>query len=112
MTGGVGVDRFIWDDGDFGAMTVTGADRITDFTLAHADRNDLSLVDADTSSAGSDEAFTFIGSAAFSGVAGELRTTVITGNTYVQGDTNGDAAADFWIRVDGVVALTATQFTL
>jgi hypothetical protein len=54
-----------------------------------------------------DQAFAFVGADAFHGVAGELRYEQISGNTYVQGDTDGDGIADFWIRHDGLHALTS-----
>jgi hypothetical protein len=37
---------------------------------------------------------------------------VINGNTYVYGDTNGDGAADFMIRVDGNHPLTSADFVI
>ena len=111
LTGGLGGDRFAFDDGEMGVSSGS-ADRITDFSAAQADKIDLSLIDANAGSVATDDAFTFIGAAAFSGVAGQLRTSVITGNTYVTGDTNGDSVADFWIRLDGVVALAAGSFVL
>jgi restriction endonuclease Mrr len=54
----------------------------------------------------------FIGTAAFSKTAGELRYQEIGGNTYVSGDTNGDGLADFLIRLAGSHALTSSDFVL
>ena len=51
--------------------------------------------------------FSFIGAAAFSGVAGELRFT----GGIVSGDLNGDGNAGFEIGV-AVPALNATDFVL
>ena len=50
--------------------------------------------------------------ALFTIVAGELRYEQISGNTFVYGDTNGDGTADFMIRVDGIQAFVASDFTL
>ena len=59
-----------------------------------------------------DQAFTFIGSAAFGNHAGELRAVVTTLNTYVYGDTNGDGVADLAIRLDGAPVLVQGDFLL
>ncbi|QNN65026.1 hypothetical protein H9L12_12650 [Sphingomonas rhizophila] len=109
MYGGSGADRFLFTSSDFGGTATGSADRIHDFSATDGDLIDLSAVDANASVAG-DQAFNFVGDAAFSGVAGELRTAVIAGNSYLQGDTNGDGAADFWIRVDGLHAFVAGDF--
>ncbi len=71
LTGNDGADRFVY--GTLGA-SVTGANRdvITDFTQAEADRIDVSGIDANSGAAGN-QAFTFIGLAAYTGVAGQLR---------------------------------------
>ena len=55
-----------------------------------------------------------IGTAAFSGVAGELRYEhSADGFTLVQGDTNGDMVADFEIGLHGqLVSLQPTDFVL
>jgi hypothetical protein len=61
---------------------------------------------------GGDQAFSFIGTGAFSNTAGQLRYEQISGNTYVEGDTNGDGVADFMIRFDGLHALVSGDFGL
>ena len=53
-----------------------------------------------------DEAFRFLGNAAFSGVAGELRIVQNTGFLVLEGEINGDGLADFAIRLDGLATLT------
>jgi Ca2+-binding RTX toxin-like protein len=107
LTGGSGNDNF--RIGYYESGTGSAADRITDF--ASGDVVDVSGWDADTGTGG-DQAFTFIGGAAFSSTAGELRTTFDGVNTWVQGDINGDAVADFEIRFDGNVALVSGDFVL
>jgi hypothetical protein len=67
-------------------------DRIED--LQSGDIIDLSDIDANQNVAGN-QAFTFVGDAAFSNVAGELRATA----NLVQGDVNGDGIADFQINL-------------
>jgi len=110
LTGGAGSDSFVFRDGDFGGATAATADEITDFT--HGDDHiRLNFVDANTLLDG-DQAFAFLGSAAFDNHAGELRYEQISGNTYVEGDTNGDGIADFMIRVDGLHTLASGDFVL
>jgi serralysin len=111
MTGGSGADLFVFDDGDFAGMTGSAADQITDFNRTERDRIDLRSVDANGGVSG-DQAFAFVGTAAFTGTAGELRYQQISGGTFVQGDLDGDGSADFWIRLDGLHALTAGDFVL
>jgi Ca2+-binding RTX toxin-like protein len=109
MYGGLGADSFVFDDGHFGGATAASADQVHDFGDAEGDRVRLDLVDANTGLAG-DQAFTLIGTSAFSNTAGELRYEQISGNTYVQGDWDGDGAADFWIRLDGLHTLASDDF--
>ena len=105
LYGGAGNDKFMY--GDIAESTVAAFDTIADWNAG--DRINLSAIDANTNVAG-DQAFTFIGSAAFSG-AGQLQVT--TGaNTFVKGDIDGDGAADFSIRLSGSQSLAATSFVL
>lgn len=113
MNGGFGADRFIFDDPDFGGKTLSSGDVITDFARGQNDKIVLKLVDANTVSGASDDAFTFIGKTAFGKVAGQLRFDLdVNGNTFIQGDTNGDGAADFLISLTGSKNLQATDFVL
>jgi Ca2+-binding RTX toxin-like protein len=109
--GGTGADDFVFREGDFAGLTSSTADQIHDFSQADGDRVRLNLIDANSGVAG-DQGFAFIGSGAFSHTAGELRYQQISGNTYVQGDTDGDGQADFWIRLDGLHALASGDFVL
>jgi len=109
--GGAGADDFIFGNGDFAGMTSGSADRIHDFSAADGDQIRLDGVDAN-SVLGGDQGFAFIGNGAFTGTAGELRTSQISGNTYVQGDVDGDGVADFWIRLDGLHTLGSGDFVL
>ena len=112
LTGGSGADRFIFDDGEFGGMTRSTADYIGDFSRSQGDKIDLRLVDANASTGAVDEAFTFIGNQGFSGVAGQLRYFMSSGDTFVQGDTNGDGQADFLIFIEGSHSFVGTDFLL
>ena len=82
-----------------------------DFTHAK-DKLDLSTIDAKSGTATND-AFSYIGSAAFSGTAGQLRAEHVGGNTVVQGDVNGDGVADFEIALIGFTGtISASDFIL
>jgi len=110
MTGGVGSDTF-----DFNKTIETAVggerDRITDFSQGE-DVIDVAGIDA-KSGVGGNQAFTFIGAAAFSNSAGELRvSTTASGNTIIAGDTDGDGSADFHILATGVTGLTVGDFVL
>jgi len=111
FTGGSGSDRFVFREGDFGGNTTLTADVLHDFRHNEADKIRLDLVDANTTLAGTQD-FAFIGTGAFTNVAGQLRYEQISGNTYVSGDTNGDGIADFMIRLDGLHTLGGGDFIL
>ena len=71
---------------------------------------DLSGIDANTSGAASgDQAFLFGGTRA---AKNAVWYTAGSGEVIVRGDVNGDAKADFEIRVVGVTAMTADAFLL
>ena len=114
LSGGLEGDTFVFATSDMGTSQAT-ADRITDWSGfgAQGDRIDLSAIDANTANgSGTNEAFSFIGGAAFSNVAGELRSEIILGDTYLIGDIDGDGIADLWLRLDGVIAVSASDITL
>ncbi len=111
ITGGAGNDTLV---GGGGADSLAGSggadtfryhsatdsapgqeDLIGDFKSG-LDKIDLSRVDANASAAG-DQAFSWIGAAAFSGVAGQLRTYDSGGYRWIAGDTDGDSDADILI---------------
>ncbi|MDO6963235.1 CAP domain-containing protein [Rhizobium alvei] len=108
LVGGSGADQFRFDDRHSGKTNST-ADRITDFT--GADTINMELVDANSKKAG-DQDFSFIGGEAFHHKAGELRAFSSGGDTFIQGDTNGDGSVDFLLRLDGRHAMTAGDFDL
>ncbi len=107
LTGNSGADRFTWESaGDAGIGAL--ADIITD--LGGTDLIDLSAIDA--VAGGTDNAFQFIGSAAFHNVAGELRFQTEGGNVRVQADIDGNGAADFEIVVNNMTSLQSNDFIL
>ena len=110
LAGGAGADRFVYSTI---AQSPVGAnaDRITDFSHAQGDRIDLSVIDANTAAAGN-QAFSFIGSGLYTGVAGQLRYSQAAGVTTIAGDVNGDGASDFHIQLTGAIALVAADFVL
>lgn len=108
LTGGAGADTFVYRfSGDSAGYSMRSDgkkvlnDVITDFTSG-IDKIDLQGIDAID---GGDmrDAFTFIGTAAFTHHAGELRYEIVGGQANIYADTNGDGFADMHI-----VAMTPT----
>lgn len=58
-----------------------------------------------------DQAFSFLGTGAFTGGHGELRYSVVGTDAVVKGSIGG-AGVDFEIKVSGVGSLAATDFRL
>ena len=117
MTGGAGNDRF-----DIDAVAETGVtdatrDIVADFQHL-VDKIDLSTIDASTVQA-QNNAFTWKNSGAITtSTAGELRyqqfNNAGTANDYtlVSGDTDADTAAEFQLRLTGLITLTSADFVL
>lgn len=105
LQGGAGADRFDFNNKN---ESVSGVNRdtITDFSRAQADKVDLAGIDAKTTVAGN-QAFSFIGSAAFGHHAGELRFS----GGVISGDVDGNGTADFQIGIN-VSSMNATDFIL
>jgi Ca2+-binding RTX toxin-like protein len=104
LTGGNGSDTFV-----FKAVTDSTPgheDQITDFSNVELDHINLAGIDANTQVAG-DQAFGYIGGAAFSDRAGQLRYADHT----LEGDINGDGTADFRVHVN-VASLAHGDFVL
>jgi Ca2+-binding RTX toxin-like protein len=112
LTGGAGNDVFRYQS--VRESNATERDGIQDFTLG--DQIDLQRIDADVLTAG-DQAFSFIGSAAFSGRAGELRFENFSNGGpvwLVQGDVDGDGVSDLEIVlvINDNNPITASDFML
>lgn len=106
LTGGKGSDIFIFRQADLGAT-----DTITDYEPGVDAKISLSLIDANTNTDAND-AFKFVGTAAFSGKAGELRYEATSDGVMVLGDVNGDGQADLSIKLIGLSFVNANYFTL
>jgi hypothetical protein len=102
LSGGTGADHFRYDA--VAESTSRARDTIVDFGLG--DRIDLSRIDAN-SLLGGDQAFVFIGSAAFT-AAGQVRFA----NGIVEANVDANLQADFQLALRGASALTAADFIL
>jgi Ca2+-binding RTX toxin-like protein len=111
LTGGAGDDWFIFEAVSESTAASAGRDTIFDFSAAEGDRIHLAGIDASTKTAG-DQAFAFIGTAAFHGKAGELRYEKKASDTYIYADVNGDGKADFSVHLDDAVTLSKGYFFL
>lgn len=115
LAGGAGRDRFDFNSIAESGKTAATRDRIADF-VPGSDRMDLSTIDANGAAAG--HVFAWRGTAAFSGVAGQLRyrhenpAGTVNDKTIVEGDVNGDKVADFHIEIAGIRTLASSDFIL
>ena len=94
ITGGPGVDHLVGDAGidTFVFTEARGSDVVHGFQRG-IDMLDLAAIDANSAAAGN-QAFDYVGNAAFSG-AGDLR--YVAG--ILAGDVNGDGRADFRVEI-------------
>jgi beta-glucanase (GH16 family) len=111
LTGGSGADIFYFKSVTESAPGFGNYDTITDFDASSGDIVDLHKIDADTT-VSHNQAFDFIGSAAFSHQAGELRYQTDSTGLFFYGDVNGDGVTDFAVRFDGVFSLQAGDFIM
>ncbi|MQW95073.1 hypothetical protein EPK84_07220 (plasmid) [Sinorhizobium fredii] len=111
LTGGAGADIFVFKSPGETTIAAGGRDSIFDFSAAGGDRIDLSAIDANATVSGN-EAFTFLGTAVFTGRAGELRYSKQASDTYIYGDINGDRKVDFAIHLDDALTLSKDHFLL
>ncbi|TMJ17074.1 MAG: calcium-binding protein [Alphaproteobacteria bacterium] len=107
LTGGGGSDVFVYSN--VADSTSAARDTITDFQSG--DKIDLSAIDANYNTP-ANEAFTYVGSAAFSHTAGELRVYTSGTEWIVEADRDGDGAADMTIggTIDSGYVPTAADF--
>ena len=110
LSGGGGADTFLFTARNQSGATNATADRIVDFTQDE-DIINVAAIDANATNATSNDAFTFIGTAALT-AAGQLHYVQTGGNTFVEMEVNGVAGADIIIRLDGLITLTAADFVL
>ena len=112
IEGGAGGDVFVFG-GPGDSMDYTwrsdgkklSPDILTDF-VSGTDRIDLSAIDAIAGTEAND-AFTWIGAGAFTGVAGQLRAEVLGNQVHILGDMNGDGRADLHIIASGTQILVS-----
>lgn len=109
LVGGTGADRFVYKTIKESTPASAGRDMIYDFT--RVDDIDVHSVDANTKKSGNQD-FTFIGTASFHGVSGELRYTKQASGSFIYGDVNGDRKADFAIAFDDAIRFTKDMFIL
>jgi Ca2+-binding RTX toxin-like protein len=108
LRGGTGKDVFVFNEVSESAVG-SARDVITDF-MRGQDKIDLSAIDAREATAAND-AFTWFGTKAFTGAAGQLRFNDLGAEVFVQGDVDGDGVADFEIHVK-VATVAASDFIL
>lgn len=102
LSGGFGNDRLVFTVSD------GSKDRITDFRSG-SDKIDLSGFDAIVGNANTNDHFTWLGTGALTGVAGQLHSFRDGGVFSLGGDTDGDGIADFIVNLSGVAAIAATD---
>ena len=107
LTGGAGADTFVYLATNDSTFTTAGRDAIRDFNGAAGDRIDLSSIDSNSQAAGN-QVFSFIGSANFSGVRGQLRFA----SGVLSADINGDKTGDFAIAFSNMSALNGAWLFL
>lgn len=110
LYGGTGADQFSYRP-DHLLSNGAGVDVIADFSAVQGDKILLAMLDANSGTAINDK-FSFVGTAAFSAEAGQLRYAVEGGNAYICGDVNGDGLADFTLCATSVTSLSADDFSL
>ncbi len=98
LSGGAGRDVFLYQANADSSVGV-GRDVITDFTRG-SDLIDLSALNASS----------FVGTALFSGQAGQVRYASFEGTTIIELDSNGDRLADFQVELNGMVPLGFGDF--
>jgi Ca2+-binding RTX toxin-like protein len=111
LYGDADADTFVWHATGETSVSTVLADRIKDFNAAEGDLIAVSGIDANVY-AGGNQAFTFIGDAAFSGTPGELRYYHSFGNTYIEMQTGTSADVEGVIRLTGIATPEASWFVL
>lgn len=107
LTGGSGSDVFDWDLVIESGVASGTVDTITDF-VSGVDDLDLSGIDANNIASDGNQAFTFLGSSAFTGLSGQLRAVA----GIVEADVNGDGVADFRVLLSNNAIAVAADFVL
>ena len=109
LYGGPDGDTFVFRAVADSAAGAAGRDVIFVFEPG-LDLIDLTRIDANANLVGN-QAFTFIGTGAFTSVAGQLRT-VLGVNSMLQADVNGDGVADFELQLNGIATVSVNDILL
>jgi Ca2+-binding RTX toxin-like protein len=107
LTGGGGTNRFLFEKLSDSTVAKSGRTTITNFSTSGNDQIDLSALAASLN-----ETLTFIGSAAFSGVKGQVRYAASGANTLVELDSSGKGKPTFEIMLKHSLTLSASDFIL
>jgi serralysin len=110
LTGGGGADVFQYILVSDGSAAL-GIDHITDFSKG-VDIVDLSSIDA--VAGGANDAFVFVGTAAFAGAGPQVRydQDTLAGTTTIEVRLGNSALVDMTIVLDAAMALTVSNFLL
>ena len=107
LTGSTGVDKFIYKSIADSGVGSAARDVITDFQGGSGEKIDLSAIDAYSKKTGN-QAFTYIGSNAFTGTKGEARFS----GGVLQMNTGTDKTADMEIALTGVTTFSSNFLVL
>jgi Ca2+-binding RTX toxin-like protein len=110
LTGRGGPDHFQWSSINEIGWFNFDPDIVTDFKKSEGDLLRFDLIDADETVAGN-QAFQFIGTAAFTG-PGQINWGTNGTDTFIQLNTNADPTVDGIIQVLGVHSVDASWFAL
>jgi Ca2+-binding RTX toxin-like protein len=111
LLGGAQADSFVWSNAGDTGLTAATADIVHDFDRQEGDRIRLNGIDANVYAAGN-QAFAFIGTAAFSGTPGEIRYYHDGGDTYIEMQTGTSVDIEGLIVLSGIHTPTASWFVL
>ncbi len=106
LAGGDGADRFFYDDAGHSALA---APDVLLGVVQGEDLVDLSAIDADADALNGDQAFAYVGAAAFTGF-GQLRLEALGGDAWRA--TAHTAAGDLVIELHGLAAADSSLFLL
>jgi Ca2+-binding RTX toxin-like protein len=109
LTGGSGADTFLYFSVKESRANSYDRDTIHGFTSE--DKIDLSAMDANATTR-TNNTFTFLGEAEFTGRPGQLRYEKTAFGTDIYADINGDAVADMSIYLDTIMTLDKGFFVL
>jgi Ca2+-binding RTX toxin-like protein len=110
LTGGGGLDVFIWSNVNEIGLFNFDPDIVTDLNRAEGDLLHFTLIDANEAIAGNQD-FTFIDQAGFT-AAGQINWFTNGTDTFIQLNTNADPTVDGIIQVLGVHTVDASWFSL